>query len=242
MDIVILSELPLQALTWIKEFPPSPVHMQGVGKGPAHEDSMRRDKDKRDDSMWNTVKLVVLGLVALFAAIAANYGRDLSYQVHAVIIMFVAAGLYPHEQRYVYVFLPFSLVLFLGGILFCFYLVFPFVLTFLLGFNDWLGVTPQIRLSEWISFAVMLPLLFGVSFQLPLVMLFLDRLSIFNADIYRTKRRVAILVISIVSMMLTPADPASMVMMMFPLILLYELGIWLCQYMAHRNPFEPATI
>ena len=88
----------------------------------------------------------------------------------------------------------------------------------------------------------MLPLLFGVSFQLPLVMLFLDRLSIFNADIYRTKRRVAILVISIVSMMLTPADPASMVMMMFPLILLYELGIWLCQYMAHRNPFEPATI
>ena len=156
--------------------------------------------------------------------------------------LFVAAGLYPHEQRYVYVFLPFSLILFLGGILFCFFMVFPFVLTFLLGFNDWLGVTPQIRLSEWISFAVMLPLLFGVSFQLPLVMLFLDRLSIFNSDIYRNKRRVAILVISIVSMMLTPADPASMVMMMFPLILLYELGIWLCRYMAHRNPFEPATI
>ncbi|GIS60343.1 MAG: hypothetical protein CM1200mP2_25680 [Planctomycetaceae bacterium] len=67
--------------------------------------------------------------------------------------LFVAAGLYPHEQRYVYVFLPFSLILFLGGILFCFFMVFPFVLTFLLGFNDWLGVTPQIRLSEWISFA-----------------------------------------------------------------------------------------
>jgi len=156
--------------------------------------------------------------------------------------LFVAAGLYPHEQRYVYVFLPFSLVLFLGGILFCFFMVFPFVLTFLLGFNDWLGVTPQIRLSEWISFAVMLPLLFGVSFQLPLVMLFLDRLSIFNAQAYREKRRVAILVISIVSMMLTPADPASMVMMMIPLVLLYELGIWLCHYMAQRNPFEPATI
>ena len=156
--------------------------------------------------------------------------------------LFVAAGLYPHEQRYVYVFLPFSLVLFLGGIVFCFFLVFPFVLTFLLGFNDWLGVTPQIRLSEWISFAVMLPLLFGVSFQLPLVMLFLDRLSLFNAKTYRTKRRVAILVISIISMMLTPADPASMVMMMFPLILLYELGIWLCQYMASRNPFQPATL
>jgi sec-independent protein translocase protein TatC len=156
--------------------------------------------------------------------------------------LFVAAGLYPHEQRYVFVFLPFSLALFLGGILFCFYLVFPFVLTFLLGFNDWLGVSPQIRLSEWISFAVMLPLLFGVSFQLPLVMLFLNQLSIADTELYRSKRRVAILVIAILSMMLTPADPASMVLMMLPLIVLYELGIWLCQYMTNRNPFQPATI
>ncbi len=155
---------------------------------------------------------------------------------------FVAAGLYPNEQRYVYVFLPFSLVLFLSGITFCFFLVFPFVLSFLLGFNDWLGVTPQIRLSEWISFAVLMPLLFGVSFQLPLVMLFLERLSIFDAKIYREKRRIAILVIAIASMMLTPADPASMILMMIPLVLLYELGIWLCQYIAQRNPFQPATL
>ncbi len=155
---------------------------------------------------------------------------------------FVAAGLYPNEQRYVYVFLPFSLFLFLSGITFCFYLVFPFVLSFLLGFNDWLGVTPQIRLSEWISFAVLMPLLFGVSFQLPLVMLFLERLSIFDAKIYREKRRIAILVIAIASMMLTPADPASMILMMIPLVLLYELGIWLCQYIAQRNPFQPATL
>ena len=155
---------------------------------------------------------------------------------------FVAAGLYPNEQRYIYVFLPFSLVLFLSGITFCFYLVFPFVLSFLLGFNDWLGVTPQIRLSEWISFAVLMPLLFGVSFQLPLVMLFLERLSIFDAKIYREKRRIAVLVIAIASMMLTPADPASMILMMIPLVLLYELGIWLCQYIAQRNPFQPATL
>ncbi|MFP6768392.1 MAG: twin-arginine translocase subunit TatC, partial [Planctomycetaceae bacterium] len=156
--------------------------------------------------------------------------------------LFVAAGLYPHEQKYVYIFLPCSLVLFMGGAMFCFFLVFPFILHFLLGFNDWLEVTPQIRLSEWISFAVMLPLLFGISFQLPLVMLFLERLSIFDATAYREKRRVAILVIAIISMLLTPADPASMMMMMMPLILLYELGIWLCRYMASRDPFQPETI
>ena len=154
---------------------------------------------------------------------------------------FVAAGLYPHEQKYIYIYLPFSLSLFLGGILFCFFLVFPFVLQFLLGFNTWLEVTPQIRLSEWISFAVMMPLLFGVSFQLPLVMLFLERISIFDANDYSQKRRMAVLIISILSMMLTPADPASMILMMIPLVFLYELGILLCRWTAKRSPFAEAA-
>ena len=70
--------------------------------------------------------------------------------------LFVAAGLYNHERRYIYIFLPLSLGLFIAGILFCFFLVFPFVLKFLLSFNSMLGVQPQIRLSEWISFAIIL--------------------------------------------------------------------------------------
>eukprot|EP00913_Durusdinium_trenchii_P008822 g8288.t1 len=82
--------------------------------------------------------------------------------------LFVAAGLYPHEKRYVHIFLPMSIGLFIGGALFCFYAVFPFVLKFLLAFNETLGVDPQIRLSEWISFAIVLPMMFGISFQLPL--------------------------------------------------------------------------
>ncbi len=130
--------------------------------------------------------------------------------------MFVAAGLFPHERKFVYLYGAISGVLFLTGALFCFYLVFPFVLKFLLGFNEMLKIQPQIRLSEWISFAVTLPLLFGISFQLPLVMLLLERLSIFEISDYREKRRMAILVISIISMLLTPADPISMLMMMFP--------------------------
>ena len=104
-----------------------------------------------------------------------------------------------------------------------------------------LEVTPQIRLSEWISFAVMMPLLFGVSFQLPLVMLFLERISIFDANDYSQKRRMAVLIISILSMMLTPADPASMILMMIPLVFLYELGILLCRWTAKRSPFAEAA-
>jgi sec-independent protein translocase protein TatC len=155
--------------------------------------------------------------------------------------LFVAAGLYPHEQKYVYVYLPMSLTLFLGGVVFCFFAVFPFVLHFLLSFNAWLGVQPQIRLSEWISFAIILPLMFGISFQLPMVMLFLERISIFDAVTYRQKRRMAVLVIAILSMFLTPADPMSMLLMMFPLIVLYELGIILCAYSPVKSPFEAET-
>ncbi|QDT40416.1 Sec-independent protein translocase protein TatCy [Gimesia alba] len=155
---------------------------------------------------------------------------------------FVAAGLYPHERKYVYVYLPISIFLFLGGALFCFYAVFPFVLNFLLGFNKLLGVNPQIRLSEWISFAITLPLMFGLSFQLPLIMLFLERISIFTVKDYKEKSRMAILIISIISMLMTPADPMSMLLMMIPLILLYVLGILMCKYFpsANASPFEAA--
>ncbi|HUG18637.1 MAG TPA: twin-arginine translocase subunit TatC [Planctomycetaceae bacterium] len=155
--------------------------------------------------------------------------------------LFVAAGLYIHEKRYVYVFLPISLGLFSTGAVFCYFGVFPFVLDFLLEFNRWLGVTPQIRLSEWISFALVLPLMFGLSFQLPLVMYFLDRMDLVSAQTFQDKRRLAILIIATLSMFLTPADPMSMIMMMVPLVILYELGIFFCKINPVKNPYELET-
>ncbi len=143
--------------------------------------------------------------------------------------LFVAAGLYPHERKHVYIYLPLSLGLFLGGAAFCFYAVFPQVLDFLLAFNHRMKLTAQIRISEWINFAVLMPLMFGISFQLPLAMVFLQKINVFQVSDYREKRRLAILAIAFLSMMLTPTpDPASMLLMMGPMLLLYELGIGLC--------------
>ena len=155
--------------------------------------------------------------------------------------LFVAAGLYPHEQKYVYLYGTMSLVLFLAGASFCFFVVFPFVLNFLLTFNRTLEIHPQIRLSEWISFAVMLPLMFGISFQLPLVMLFLERIGIFDITTYRQQRRMAILVIAIISTILTPQDPTSMLLMFLPLVGLYEFGIWLCKSLPRGERVEFET-
>ena len=157
--------------------------------------------------------------------------------------LFVAAGLYPHERKYVYIYLPMSLCLFFGGAIFCFFAVIPFVLNFLFDFNIWLQITIQPRLTEYVSFIVVLPVMFGISFQLPMVMLFLERINIFNVKVYREKRRIAILAIAFMSMILTPSDPVSMMLMMIPLCLLYELGILLCtwQTKSGENPFDRGT-
>lgn len=152
--------------------------------------------------------------------------------------MFVAVGLYAHERKFVYFYGTMSLVLFLLGASFCFFVVFRFVLDFLLSFNSWLDVNPQIRLSEWITFAIILPLMFGISFQLPLVMVFIERIGIVEQQDFRDQRRMAILVIAIVSMFLTPADPTSMILMMAPLVVLYELGIVLCKLTPTQSPFD----
>lgn len=142
---------------------------------------------------------------------------------------FVAAGLYQHERKYIYIYLPMSLGLFMAGAVFCFYFVFPIVLDFLIGFNRWLGIAIQPRLSEYISFALMLPVMFGISFQLPLVMLFLERIGIMTVKSYLENWRMAVLVIAVSSMLLTPSDPTSMLLMMFPLIILYFGGVMLCR-------------
>jgi len=144
---------------------------------------------------------------------------------------FVAAGLYSHEKRYAYVFFPFSLILFLAGVALAFFVVFKPVLSFLFSFNSAMGVEPDPRISEWLSFVLILPLGFGIGFQLPLVMLFLERIGLMTIKAYWQQWRVAVLVIAVVAMILTPPDPYSMSLMGAPLVLLYFGGILLCKFM-----------
>jgi sec-independent protein translocase protein TatC len=152
---------------------------------------------------------------------------------------FVATGLYPHEKNYVYLYMPFSLFLFICGAAFAFYVVFKYVLDFLFTFNSQMGIDPDPRIGEYLGFVMILPLGFGFAFQLPLVMLFLHRIGLISVKSYLSKWRIAILVICVVSTVFTPTDPISMIMMALPLIGLYFLGILLCKWMPRgRNPFS----
>jgi sec-independent protein translocase protein TatC len=159
---------------------------------------------------------------------------------------FVAAGLYRHEKKWVWTFLPISVGLFLAGVVLAFFFVFDFVLDYLLQFNAWLGLDPDPRISEWLSFVLLLPIGFGLGFQLPLVMLFLERIGVFDAAAYAAQWRIAVLVIVVVSAVLTPADPYSMLFLAAPLCLLYFGGIALVRWIGAgesvpRRPVQVAT-
>jgi sec-independent protein translocase protein TatC len=155
--------------------------------------------------------------------------------------IFVAAGLYPHEKNYVYLYLPISVLLFFGGAALAFLFVFDPVLDFLFLFNKGMNADFDPRIGEWLGFVLILPLGFGLSFQLPLVMLFINRIGLVSIDTYKAQWRVAILTIFVVAMILTPADPISMLLMAGPLCFLYLLGILMCKYMPRgRSPFAEA--
>ena len=138
---------------------------------------------------------------------------------------FVAAGLYPHEKRLVNVYLPYSIGLFLVGVFLCEFFVIPKAVGALLWFNEWLGLEPDLRLNEWLGFAILMPVVFGVSFQTPLVMLFTERIGIFDVPTFRSYRRIAWFVMALIAAIILPAtDAMSMLLLAGPMCVLYELA------------------
>lgn len=147
---------------------------------------------------------------------------------------FVAVGLNEKEQKYVKLFAPFSIFLFLAGVFFAFYFIIPFAFRFLLGFAAE-NVQPMITIRNYISFVTTLLLAFGVMFELPLVMLFLAKIGIATTEFLKQKRKVAIVVFVILSAFITPPDVVTQVLMAIPLILLYELGIVLSGWVERKK-------
>lgn len=150
---------------------------------------------------------------------------------------FVAVGLYPHEKKLINVYLPFSIGLFIFGVIICEFFVIPKSIEALLWFNEWIGLEPDLRLSEWLGFAIMMPVVFGISFQTPLVMLFLYRIGVMTVQSYREKRKLIWFLLAVFAAVITPStDPYSMMFLWIPLCLLFEVGIWLCTLYPQPEP------
>jgi len=138
--------------------------------------------------------------------------------------LFIAPGLYQHEKKYIIPFVFFSSILFVGGALFGYFIVFPLVFNFFLGFeNEFIQAMPSV--NEYFTFVVRLLCGFGIAFELPVVLFFLAKIGIVTPELLRKKWKYALLLMFVVGAIITPPDVISQVIMAVPLILLYEVGI-----------------
>jgi sec-independent protein translocase protein TatC len=142
--------------------------------------------------------------------------------------MFVAAGLYAHEKRYVHTAVPFSAALFVTGALFFVLVVAPLTLKFLVRFNEGvLGARSNFTFADYISFITMLMLIFGVAFQTPIAIFFLTKTGLVSIKSLRKSRKFVLLGIFVLAAMATPPDVISQVTLAIPLYALFEIGILL---------------
>jgi sec-independent protein translocase protein TatC len=138
---------------------------------------------------------------------------------------FVSPGLYAKEKKAIFGFISSGTILFLAGVSFVYFIVFPLAFEYLIGFA---GNTdkPMITISEYLSFFVTTTLMFGAVFELPLALTLLGMIGIIDASFLRAYRRYAIVIIAVVSAVITPPDIMSMVFVMFPMLILYEVSIF----------------
>ncbi len=146
--------------------------------------------------------------------------------------LFLAPALYEHERRYVYFFVPFGTVAFILGDLFFIYLVWPLIISFSLAYESEV-LYSMLNLSQYVNFCLRLLLLFGVIFELPLIILILSRVGLVTVDFLRSQRRLAVLLSAVIAAF--HADLITMAVVAVPMYAMYELSILLVRLVGDRQ-------
>ncbi len=154
---------------------------------------------------------------------------------------FVVPGLYEKERTYVVPFMLLACLFFCLGASFAFFIALPFAFRFFLSFTtDRIQALPSMK--EYLSLSMSLMIAFGVTFELPVFMFFLAKMGLVNHTKLKKFRKYAFLSISCIAAFCTPPDMVSMVLLIIPLYLLYELSIFVVYFTAKKKEAaeEPA--
>ncbi|MDE3015338.1 MAG: twin-arginine translocase subunit TatC [Pseudomonadota bacterium] len=191
-------------------------------------------------------RLIYTSLTEPFLAylkLAVFGGFMLSFPVIAMqLYRFLAPGLYQRERRAFIPYLVASPLLFIGGAAFAYYVIFPAAWRFFLSFESpaILGALPiqlEARVGDYLNIAMHLIIAFGLSFQLPVVLVLLVRAGILSLETLKRGRRYAVVIIVTIAAFITPPDIFSQIALSVPLYLLYEISIFVC-----RNMGKPVDI
>ncbi|MAX11850.1 MAG: twin-arginine translocase subunit TatC [Chloroflexi bacterium] len=150
-------------------------------------------------------------------------------------VMFISPGLTRREKKYLFISLPLITITFIAGILFGYYVLLPPAIHFLLTFNSDIA-SPMIRIGQYINLMVNLLFWLGFIFQTPFIMCLLTKINVANSRIFARGRKYAIVLAFILAAAITPTfDPINQILVAIPIIVLYELGIFLSWVISPRS-------
>lgn len=152
---------------------------------------------------------------------------------------FISPGLYKDERKYAIAFIVAGTILFLAGVSFVYFFVYPAAFEYLLNVGGNVD-KPMITISEYLGFFATTTIMFGLSFELPLVLVLLAMMGVIDAAFLKRNRRFAIPGMALVAAVITPPDAISMIMMLVPMVGLYEVSIWVIQYVLPRHQNKAA--
>lgn len=190
--------------------------------------SVALPEDKKPITFGVTEPLVTSIKVSLWAGFALSLPIIL-WQLWS----FFAPAVEEHAQRIVAIFVAISTVLFAGGLAFAYWVVLPPAVKFLTNYDSHL-YTIEIRASYYYSFAAFMLVALALVFELPIFVLALVRLGVLSTDVLRRNRKAGFIIMFVVAVLLPTADPVSLVLETIPLLILFELSIWLAVFMERR--------
>ncbi len=158
------------------------------------------------------------------------------------LLQFIVPGLLTNERKLLYKSLFIGFGLFLTGVAFCYWIVLPRVLTFFYTYSLDLGIANEWRIGYYISFATQLVLMFGIGFELPVVVMPFVKMGLLSYELMKSTRRYAIIAIFVLAAFITPTpDIPTMMLMALPMYALYEICIFLAWRESRRRAKEDAA-
>ncbi|MGJ8723652.1 MAG: twin-arginine translocase subunit TatC [Roseibacillus sp.] len=175
--------------------------------------------------------------LAFFAALVLSFPLLLFF-----LLQFVLPGLHKKEQRALFPALGIGFLLFLTGVLFAYFIILPNVLDFFYSYSLDMGIQNDWRIGYYISFATQFVLIFGLAFELPVVVMTLVKLGILSYEMMRTTRSYAVLAIVVIAAIITPTpDALTLGLLAGPMYILYEICIWLAYFMDKKERVREAA-